>query len=443
MNHSSSQIHDRLINLLLSAMYHRRVHGITSSFLYGRPGAREWERRLGTTVSYGHGSLVRAALFARQHGAPHLRYISVDEIESMLIGFMSDNYWYISNDVFGQDFDDSYDHHVSTAARANLANALADSNLFRPLSDLTLFPLVTVQVDAEFDATNFFLIRAASLDHSRLPSASAKEPIAAEVFPPIADWKWKKHSPNAWLGVRSPAYQASNKMKSAILGALALTPPAQYRYLFSMREVFGGRCTIGKTVTTSFGAAHTPPMAHNIPITSADHPWLSIVADKLAGIDKPTRRQLRALEYFYRAWPLSAPDRFPILCMALDALFGEVTHAAQAVIDKARQLLGAHVSDGRFRHLMDVRASVIHGGAPDVYDSRKYARYYSRYETDPIRDMELIVAECMRADIFRGALQEHVAPDADLIAEMRAKGQIPDPTIDRSILGAAPRKLPI
>jgi hypothetical protein len=430
----NSSTHKRIADLLLSAMYQRGVYGITSSFMYGRPGAPQWQQNLGATVSFRYADLVRAALYLRQNGPTYLRYLAMDDIESMLVKFVSDNYWHISDAAFGHQFDDDYSAHVSVEAKMAFADAIGMSELFQASSELTLFPLVPVRVEADFDSDSFFLIRATSLDQARLPPGFESENIVPGQFPPLRGWEWKKQTPAAWLGVRSPAIQASRKMKSAILGALALTQSAQYRYRFSLREVFGGRCTLGRGAATSFSASHTPPMAHDIVVTEHDHAWLSVVSGKLGNREKATRRELRALEYLYRAWPMSPPERFPILCMALDAMFGDVAHAAQAVIDKVRDVLGDHVSDERLRLLLDIRAAVIHGGAPDLYDSRKYARYYSRYEVDPIRDMELVVGESVRARAFNGKLIEHAAPDAELLAQLRAQGRLAPSSVDRTIL---------
>jgi hypothetical protein len=68
---------------------------------------------------------------------------------------------------------------------------------------------------------------------------------------------------------------------------------------------------------------------------------------------------------------------------------------------------------------LSLRASVIHGGAPDVYDSDSYHRYYENYGDDPIRDLELIAARSLRSVIFAGALVEHPDPYADLIRDYR------------------------
>jgi hypothetical protein len=55
---------------------------------------------------------------------------------------------------------------------------------------------------------------------------------------------------------------------------------------------------------------------------------------------------------------------------------------------------------------LSLRATVVHGGAPDVHDSGKYHQYYATYDADPIVDVETIAAECFRAVIFDGLMQE-------------------------------------
>jgi hypothetical protein len=129
--------------------------------------------------------------------------------------------------------------------------------------------------------------------------------------------------------------------------------------MFSGRQMFGGRCTITDAggVTTSFGEPHTPAMMSDIVLGKQDTNWLSILATKLMSNERIIRREMRALEYFYRAWPLEPSERFPVLCMTLDAIFGDANHATQAVIDAVRSVIGPHVQDARLRHLMDPRIS--------------------------------------------------------------------------------------
>jgi hypothetical protein len=69
---------------------------------------------------------------------------------------------------------------------------------------------------------------------------------------------------------------------------------------------------------------------------------------------------------------------------------------------------------------MSLRASVIHGGAPDVHDAGKYQKYYADYGADPIVDVEIIAAQCLRAVIFEGLLQERPDRREEMRAAIRA-----------------------
>ncbi len=399
---------------------------------------------MGTDIYYRARDLTRAALFVRQNGPPYLKYLPISAIWSMLQNFVSDNFWYLCDDVFLKRFDGTYAKRVSAGAKAQLAEALAASEIFQPRNELTLFPLVPVQVEFDFDSEPFFLVTPRSLANARLPSNVDLRYIASDRFPPISEWKGRTEMPGAWLGVRSPAPHASKKMKAAILGALALTPLPRYRYSFSERSMFGGSCTIGNDgISTSLRQEpHTPSMMHDIIVSEGDHAWLTLLAAKFTSNERAVRRQLHALEYFYRAWETEPSERFPVLCMALDGIFGDANHATQAVIEGVREVLGPNIREPRLRQLMDLRAAVIHGGAPDVYDSRKYARYFDDYEADPIHDMELVVANCLRAKIFGAALTEHSDPNAAVIADAQAKGFLPKNLSRRTILEDDPTATP-
>jgi hypothetical protein len=197
--------------------------------------------------------------------------------------------------------------------------------------------------------------------------------------------------------------------------------------MFTGRTMFGGRCTIADNGRTTFndGDPHTPPLSDDSVIEDQDLGWLNVLASKLASKETDAGRQIKALEYFYRAWPLDPAERFPILCMTLDAIFGEAGIATRSIIDGVRATLGAHVPEARLNLLMDLRNSVLHGGAPDVYDSRKYAKYYDQYGEDPIDEMQLVVGRCLRSKIFGDTLKEHADPNAEQIARLQATGRMP------------------
>ncbi|WIU38597.1 hypothetical protein [Methylorubrum extorquens] len=97
--------------------------------------------------------------------------------------------------------------------------------------------------------------------------------------------------------------------------------------------------------------------------------------------------------------------------MALDSLVNVRNKHTMEAVNYIKKIIGHTADEGRLRLLMRVRGAVIHGAAPDVYESENYAQYYVDYGTDPIRDLELIVAKCLREAIFDGQLKYH--PDSN------------------------------
>lgn len=192
--------------------------------------------------------------------------------------------------------------------------------------------------------------------------------------------------------------------------------------------MFGGQCTISETVSTSYSqTAHTPGLMYDLVLTRADQPWLDDLERLLDSEDQRSRAKCRALEYFYRAWFLGPRERFPALCMSLDSLVHAQGKHTSAAVEFVREFVHSNLDPARLRLLMRVRGAVIHGAAPDVYESEHYEDYYLTYETDPIVDLELIVAKCLREAIFGGKLAMHADPNAELIASLRAQGKAPPP----------------
>lgn len=430
--------HRTTVELILSAVHKDAGEdGMRSSFLCGtEPNAPHWARRFSVEIFFSLKGMTEAALFVRRHGPPYLQALSIQDIRHMLQKFLMDNFHDVGRETLFQRFTESYAERVSEPAKEALAQLLAASSIFSPTEELSLFPLVPLMVEKSFTSPSFFL-RAPDTLRAEF-DAKLHLQLAPDTFPPLADYEHRTERPNAWLGVRSPILQASVKMKATILGAAALTLPLPRRYMFSGREMFGGFCTIHDGWRLSFGEPDTPPLADNLVIRQCDHDWLAILAAKLASNTQDDRRQVRTLEYFYRAWPLEPAERFPVLCMTLDALYGEASQSTQAIVDGVRTTLGTHLDEKRLRDLMKIRGAVIHGGAPDVYDSSKYLKYYQAYSADPINDLDEVVTESMRRRIFGAALRLQDNPNAGVIAQMQAQGRLPRKLRTGSILDAPP-----
>lgn len=421
-------VHIAAVEQVLSAIY-ASGDTLLSSFIVRKPDAPAWDRLsgIGTEIFVRRKEYIRALLFIRQNGAPYLRAMSVSDLWSLVTSFLTENFWYIRHGEFRRRHDCSYADQVELPGKLALADALANSALFNSVNELTLFPLIPVRVAANFECDRFFILSAADLSVDQMPAGVRPAEIDPTNFPPAIRWDGPKRPTTSWLGVRSPLLQVSTKAAAAILGAVALTPLPRERYMFSGREMFGGRCTLARGNCTVSGSdePHTPPMMNDIVLTAADHAWLDRLAALVDDDDMHSRKRVKALEYFYRAWFLDPRERFPLLCMSLDSLVGVTNGHTNAAVKFVRDTIDASIAEDRLRLLMRVRGAVIHGAAPDVYDSENYEKYYAEYETDPIRDIELVVAKCLRADVFGDDLKCHADPHAEIVSKMQAKGRLP------------------
>jgi hypothetical protein len=379
--------------------------GLSSSFFFGHIGARAFERRLGTKIFYDPKTLTEATLFVRAQGPAHLRHMAVQAIQNLLQHFVIDHFWPIGERVMFSNAQGNLADAVSWQVKNVLAGHLAASPIFTPEIGLTLYPLVPVVVQEDFDGTVFSFLRPSSLTHAWL-GIHPSNPLFPDHFSCVSPNR-NRELVTAWLGVRAPNFEAAEKRKAVILGALSLTLPRHKRKMFSGRHNFGGRCTLSSTgVTESFGDPPVPPLMHNATIESCDQPWLERLCDKLVSENGADVKHCRALEYFYRAWPLKPNESFSHIFMAMDSIFGDASRATQAIIDAAAKHGAETLPYERLRLLLSLRATVIHGGAPDVHDSGKYQDYYVTYGADPIVDIERIAAQCFRAVVFDGLLQE-------------------------------------
>lgn len=410
------------IDRLLAAMFcQRHPDRHQHSFMYKDPGKPRFLAGAGFEVNYDMRGLLHVALFVRRNAAPHLRSLSVGDVQKALTDFISNNFWIIGDEawdgcllgVAGKS-DEAFSAFVSEGTKDRLAEAIHASDLFVEPRQLFAFPLVVVSVAQNFDCPAFFFVDPAGLTLERLPSGYAAADLRSESFPPFARRSGDDQSPSSWLGVWGPTKEAARRNRAAILGALALLPHRHERYLFTMRKVFGGFCVFDGSLTMVSSEPHTPALSENVLIGSDDHAWLAVLAQKIVSPLKTDRRFIRALEYFYRAWVPDPTRRFPTLFGALDAIYGDAAKATQSVIEAVGPVMGAAYDYQRLKLLLGLRASVIHGGAPNVYESGDYHRYYDKYEEDATRDLELIVARCLRTVIFGSAMQERPHTYAEL-----------------------------
>ncbi|OKO83749.1 hypothetical protein AC628_01190 [Bradyrhizobium sp. NAS96.2] len=261
----ASSIHDTAVELLLASMSRAaEQYDFEASFFITVPSP-PLTTGIVARVYYDGPKLVRTALHVRARGPAHLKYLAIGDIRSMLQSFVVANYWYIFQEAELAPFAGSYADRLSQATKLLLARALTASDLFSPRNELTLFPIVPLRIEASFRSEPFFFVAPlTSALQDQIPAGARPSALQGDIFPPLANAisaRFQPPRPGAWLGITSPAFKASNKMKCAILGALALTMPSVLRHLFTGRAVFGGRFTIAQSgsSTHSGGETHIPP----------------------------------------------------------------------------------------------------------------------------------------------------------------------------------------
>ena len=397
--------------------------GSQVSFIIQKPG-QIGIGGLGTEVFFRSPEILEAAFFLRREGASFLREVSMSFLQSEIKDFVTKNYFRIIDHAFSND-DRTYDKFVTSRQLQNMANALALSRLFTPPASLHLFPLVTVEIREPLKGSVASLWSVDQLA-DEFASESIYSGLDPTFFPPLPDKRPLQHRPLSWLGVRSPAKEAARKARNAVLGAVQLKLSHRYRYLWTGREVFGGWCEINDgRVTYSISDKLTPSLSDDVILAEQEKAWFRELDRLLASSQSADIRARKGLEYYYRSWFLTESDRFPVLCMALDALYGDVAAATQSLINGIQDTLLAPADETRLRLMIKLRASVIHGGAPDVYESSKYEKYYRDYGVNPIKDMEVLVAECFRRKVFNGSIEANLDPYADVIKAEQEAGRFP------------------
>jgi hypothetical protein len=421
---SNEQASDTAIRLIADAMFHARDPARSShGFLIQRPGEPLRMSGLGIEINYDETLFATAVLFVRRHGAPYLGSLSFSDVRSIITNFVAESFYLVADEIWGRQFEDSFGEHLSPATFASWGNALRQSRLFLEPRELTLFPLSIISCDETFSYPDFFITHTNGLTPELMESNVRPSELQPDMFPPFVGSQVPAKPVSSWLGIWAPNVETASRMRATILGAVALLPHQIERYLFSMRTIVAGRCTLtGGSYSVSIGDPHTPALSENLTLTDADKGWLSDLADLMKSMRKDRRRRMRALEYQYRAWSPVPAKRFPSLVGALDAIFGgDGAKATQAVIDAVCPLMGAGYDETRIRMLLGLRASVIHGGAPNVYESSSYRRYYESYHVDAVRDLEVIVAKCLQMEIFGPEFPERAYTYAHVLEERLRK----------------------
>lgn len=180
---------------------------------------------------------------------------------------------------------------------------------------------------------------------------------------------------------------------------------------------------------------HVPPISYDIVIDKEDSWWLDRIDGLLSSKTASDRRLKKALEYFYLGWFLSENDRIPFNFMTLDALFGNERKTdpktGNDIGNKNKlktgipKLFPEITDDKRLDELYDLRSQFLHGGSPDIYDSKKYDYYLRKHFCDPALDIEYLAASCLRRILFGTKFEMQNNPYSEEIEKLKHRGVLP------------------
>ena len=415
-----------IVTILLNSIYNTvGEDGLATGFALGSSSGTHPLGSINITLFFRRKKLLPAAIKLRELGPVHLRYLPLGHCFSLLRNFLCERYHLIAcNDIFSR-AETSLLERVSHSHIDLLVEEFAKSDILIPDFNTYLFPLVPIQVKSAFNGSSFTFSKNSDLPSQFRCSGYPPGFINGEQFPPFTERNWNTKSPSSWLLVEAPSPDVAKRYRSSILGATSLTVKHRYRYQFTGRKIFGGIASIGNGWTISNSSPHTPALGIDITLSEEDADWLQILDTTLTSTSKSETKKLKSLQYFYRSWFLPDSERFAIDCITIDSMFGDANGATEAVASGVDEIFEGKLDRRRVLLLMRLRNSVIHGGAPDVYDSIKYAKYYRDYGEDPINDMSALVAESLRRKIFNGKLREHSDFFAGVIERATSIGILP------------------
>ena len=399
----------RAAEMILDAIYFQKNDDmLRHSFLFGEVGASAHEKNFGTDIYYDSVSLTKASVFLRENGASRFSFGTVSDVWSEVTDFVAEHFIIAFREILFVRPTTSLLNSLSDSAISSFVTALSASTLMHDTEFLTVFPLYAVQVKKTVVTNEFFLAPFGQFPEEMLPEAFPKGELEAKKFPPFKSWSGRVDRPNSIIGVRSIHPELAGKRKATVLGSISLLENHNRRYMLSGRKILGGVAELSDVITVRSSVGHTPPIMGDIELDDSDLPWLHALSVLLKSGTAECIKKVRALEYVYRAWFLSEAERYPVLFSALDAIFGDQERATKAILDGTTKFGTPEYDKDRIRMLLSLRASTVHGGSPNIHESKKYQTYYSIYHQSPVENLEYLASRVLRLSIFAGLLVEKV-----------------------------------
>jgi len=218
-------------------------------------------------------------------------------------------------------------------------------------------------------------------------------------FPPFIDSAGVPLKPeDSMLGLIANGLEGGSRALQRLAGALCLSLPYRDAALKSADTPIGATA-----VLFCDGRIEIRELGPFLPRLMRPKVLPKELIDRMRGFLKPRSTPKRdnrfrvALQFLSLGWILTGDQSFMNWFIAIDALFGKKGGWEKAIkngVDNRLSALNARSGD-RIDLLMDIRHDLLHGRCSSVSSSEKYLPYRKRFKNDPLKDIFVILRECL------------------------------------------------
>ena len=350
----------------------------------------------------------RAVSYFSNNSYPYIKRRHKERIKGYLLDFFPSMYvyWFIKDVILRVPFKGSFYKQISEIELKTLSTYFAIKCSVDFRSYLSIYPLNTVDVENDYYTKdgNLFLVKSLFPGIRSFLKDSDEIIETPNLYPPTLNrgFEFEKVEVASWLGIKTHP-QDHDRLKKIILGAISLNLHNRRRKLFTMRtDVTSNVMTFDHGCSMSFTQL-TPPIHANIIISKKDGKWLKILDSKLSSQKSSDVQEMKALEWYYKSWfGADQLAEYGNLFSTLSALFQD-TDSKKLKRDILRELKidnNSELERKRLDLLYKIRNKLsVHPDPIEAQDLDEYVEYQSNFG-DPIQDMRVITAMCLRNKIF-------------------------------------------
>ena len=339
-------------------------------------------------------------------GANLLNHFSVGEAVRAILASVKDNL----NDFNLIPFLDPAQPHTTLFKCSSTAGVKAVSQgILRLVSasrrGLFLFPVRRLKPEFDVISPELVWLTSSAPRQAVEPLLQITDPqLTFDRFPPWRDQGGRLlQIEDSTLGLIEDGREAGVTALRQLAGALCLTLPVRDAILKSDEIPVAGTVAIfmdGEIDGRALGP-FLPPLTGVKVFPRQDIDCMKNFLKPRASQERDTRYRV-ALEFLALGWLFRESQAFINWFIAIDALFGsrDIENWKQNIVERVGTRLSSLEGDigNKIGLLVDIRSDMLHGRCSSMSSSRNFLRYWRRFQKHPLRDMLLVVRECLKLE---------------------------------------------